>query len=90
MLTIPSTHLVVVSKDGAGGRIKQFIKKCNESQVTLLIGSHLANFETFTEYYLPKSAIDRISNRQTKILEKRGKLNSPEDKEKLTNGRKND
>lgn len=71
MLTIPSTHLVIISYDLANDRIKKFIETCNESQLTLLIGKELADIHSLTNYYLPKPAIDRITDRQTKILEKR-------------------
>jgi hypothetical protein len=71
MLTIPSTHLVIISYDLANGRIKNFINKCNEAQLTLLIGIELSNFESLTNYYLPKPAIDRITDRQARLLEKR-------------------
>lgn len=71
MLTIPSTHLVVISFDLAKGRIENFIKDCNESQLTILIGNELGNFENLTNFYLPKPAIDRITDRQVQILEKR-------------------
>jgi len=70
MLTIPSTHLVIISYD-ANDRIQNFINKCNEAQLTLLIGNELGNFENLTNYYLPKPAIDRITDREAKILEKR-------------------
>jgi hypothetical protein len=70
MLTIPSTHLVIISYD-KNGRIQNFINKCNEAQLTLLIGNELGNFENLTNYYLPKPAIDRITDREAKILEKR-------------------
>lgn len=71
MLTIPSTHLVIISYDLAQDRIDKFIEKCNESQLTLLIGKELGNFENLANYYLPKPAIDRITDRQTRLLEKR-------------------
>jgi hypothetical protein len=72
MLTIPSTHLVIISFDQAGDRIPKFVNQCNGSQLTLLIGSHFGHLRTLTEYYLPKSAIDCISERRQKIMEKRG------------------
>lgn len=72
MMTIPSTHLVIISYDKAGGRIQNFVEKCNKSQITLLIGDHYGNIKTLTENYLPKSAIDRISERRYRIEEKRG------------------
>jgi hypothetical protein len=71
MLTIPSTHLVIISYDKANCRINRFIKKCNKAQLTLLIGNELGNFENLTNYYLPKPAIDRITDRQARLLEKR-------------------
>ncbi|MDR2406613.1 MAG: SIR2 family protein [Bacteroidales bacterium] len=73
MLTIPSTHLVIISFDTADGRIEKFVSKCNESQLTLLIGNHFGNMRDLSENYLPKPAIDRITDREQKILEKRGK-----------------
>ncbi len=78
MLTIPSTHLVIIAYDLANHRIKKFIEKCNESQLTLLIGKELGNFENLVSYYLPKPAIDIITDRQTKISEKRGKIQKSE------------
>ena len=76
MLTIPSTHLVVISWDKANGRIQRFIENNNLSQFTLLIGEHLADLKTLVENYLPKAAIDRITEREQRVLEKRGKDNS--------------
>lgn len=73
MMSIPSTHLVIISYDLADGRIQKFVQKCNQSQLTLLIGNHLGSIRPLTENYLPKSAIDRISNRKHEILEKRGR-----------------
>lgn len=72
MLTIPSTHLVIISFDQSGERIPQFVNTCNSSQLTLLIGPHFGDLRTLTEHYLPKSAIDRISERRQRIMEKRG------------------
>lgn len=72
MLTLPSTHLVIISFDTASGRIMNFYEKMNPAQVTLIIGSHLGNLQTLVENYLPKAAIDRIQERLVKTLEKRG------------------
>jgi hypothetical protein len=81
MLTIPSTHLVIISFDTADGRIEKFASNCNKSQLTLLIGKHFGNLRVLSENYLPKSAIDRITDRRQKILEKRGKDENPDDKD---------
>jgi len=80
MLTIPSTHLVVISWDKANGRIQRFIENNNLSQFTLLIGEHFADLKTLVENYLPKAAIDRITERKQRVLEKRGKDNSSKSK----------
>src|SRR5690606_20518294 len=72
MLTLPSTHLVIISFDTASGRIKNFYEKMNPAQVTLIIGSHIGSLQTLVENYLPKAAIDRIQERLVKTLEKRG------------------
>lgn len=76
--------MVIISFDKAGdkpadkndgiripGRIEKFVNECNASQLTLLIGKHFGHIRTLTENYLPKSAIDRISDRRHKIEEKR-------------------
>lgn len=71
MLTIPSTHMVIISYDNAFGRINNFINKCNSAQLTLLIGNELGDLEKLVNYYLPKPAIDRISEREKRIIENR-------------------
>jgi hypothetical protein len=78
MLTIPSTHLVIISYDLADCRIRKFVENCNLTQLTLLIGKHLGNIKNLTDNYLPKSAIDRISERKQRIIEKRGKSSDQE------------
>lgn len=71
MLTIPSTHLVIISYDKVKGRIEKFVEKCNPSQLTLLIGPELGNLEKLVLYYLPNPPIDRISEMERRILEKK-------------------
>jgi len=75
MLTIPSTHLVIISYSDEGGRISRF---CNgigrKAQTSLLIGSHFGAMPKLVESYLPKPAIDKISVRQTELLRNRGLL----------------
>ena len=72
MLTIPSTHLVVISYDDPLGRIMSTYNKLGKSdQVTLLLGHHLGDLETLVRDYLPKPAIDFTTIRMTELLEKR-------------------
>jgi len=83
MLTIPSTHLVIISYDNASGRIDNFVNQCNPAQLTLLIGSELGDLEKLVTYYLPKPAIDRISEREKRILEKRAMPEQEQDKQQI-------
>lgn len=84
MLTIPSAHLVVISYDNASGRIEQFYKRNNKSQFTLLIGNDFGDLRILVDYYLPKSAIDRITFRQANLLRNRGALNSEDEPQKIS------
>ena len=85
MLTIPSTHLVIVAWDqtnpdnadhsanSSRHRIIEFCRKVGKrAQISLLLGSHFGDLETLVENYLPKPAIDRITIRKTKLEEQRG------------------
>lgn len=73
MLTIPSTHLVIISFGDEGGRISSFCKHVGrKAQISLLIGPHFGDMPTLVENYLPKPAIDRITIRQTELLRNRG------------------
>lgn len=74
MLNIPSTHIVIISYDKADGRIEKFVDRNNPAQFTLLIGNHLGDIKNLVVNYLPKAAIDRITERQHAIKEKRGIL----------------
>ena len=90
MLTIPSTHIVIISWDGADERIKNFVESNNSSQFTLLIGNHFGDLKPLVDNYLPKAAIDRITERQHEVLEKRGKEGTPANNDNgVTNGVEN-
>jgi len=92
MLTIPSTHLVVIAwdrnyaNDGAPvnfgssrERIVKFLEDKNSAQCTLLIGEHFADLKNLVEFYLPKSAIDRLTVKMQKLKDNRGDRNKGED-----------
>lgn len=94
MLTIPSTHLVIISWDktnpskeddpanASRQRIINFCQKVGKrAQISLSLGSHFGDLETLVENYLPKPAIDPISIRETKLKEQRG-----EEYKKATSG----
>ena len=72
MLTIPSTHLVVISYDDPLGRVMQTYQELGRpSQISLLIGPALADLTTLTEHYLPKPAIDKNTFRMSELLKQR-------------------
>lgn len=80
MLSIPSTHLVIISWDDADGRIPTFHDRAgHDAQISLLIGSHFGDLATLTEHYLPKPAIDRTTSRMVDLLYRRGSLKSDTD-----------
>lgn len=72
MLTMLSTHLVIISYDNSGGRIERFCSNVGyEAQISLLIGPHFGNLSDLVENYLPKPAIDPISIRKTNLQKSR-------------------
>lgn len=93
MLTIPSTHLVIIAwdqtdpvneNDETNVSRQRIIKFCKDvgkrAQISLLLGSHFADLPTLVENYLPKPAIDQITIRKAKLKEQRGEAyNRPSD-----------
>ena len=75
MLTIPSTHLVIISYDDPLGRIMDLYRRGRRSdQCTLLVGNHLGDFRALVDHYLPKSAIDRTTIRMAELLRARWEM----------------
>lgn len=73
MLTIPSTHLVIISYDKASERIPRFVKNSGkESQISLLIGKDVSTLKALVENgFLPKPAIDRHTMKMVELVAKR-------------------
>lgn len=72
MLTIPSTHLVVISYNDPLGRImKTYDELGRPSQISLMIGPALSDLKTLTETFLPKAAIDKTTFRMSELLKQR-------------------
>jgi len=72
MLTIPSTHLVIISHGDRLGRIMKTYKHIGRpAQVSLMIGDHLGDLATLVDWYLPKPAIDRTTFRMAELLKAR-------------------
>lgn len=101
MLTIPSTHLVIIAwdqtcpdkvDDPANSSRQRIIKFCQDvgrsAQISLLLGNHFGEINTLVRNYLPKSAIDLITIRKAKVEEQRGegyKKPHSEDKDEQAN-----
>ena len=80
MLTIPSTHLVIISYEDTGNRAQRFVTaNTREQQVTVLLGGHFGNLPVLVEHYLPKPYIDRNIGRMVEIQKRREP--SPQDGE---------
>ena len=72
MLTIPSTHLVIISYDDPIGRILSFYyNSARYAQISVLMGKELGDITNLTNDYLPKPAIDRNIIRMTELLQRR-------------------
>ena len=73
MLTIPSSHLVIISYSDEGDRIKRFYEEAKRpAQISLMIGEHFGDLKTIVDGYLPKPAIDRATFRMVELLKSRG------------------
>ena len=71
MLTIPSTHLVIISYNDPLGRIPAFYHAGHTNQISLLIGPNVADIQTLTQQFLPKSSIDFATSRMGELLKAR-------------------
>lgn len=79
MLTIPSTHLVIISYDDMDGRIMQkYTEFGRSSQISLIIGNGLADLKVLADYFLPKPSIDRTSIRMNDLLKQRYSISKNE------------
>ena len=73
MLTIPSTHLVIISWSDEGGRIKSFYDRVKRpAQISLLVGNHFGDLKILVDHYLPKPSIDRTTIKMADLLKARG------------------
>ena len=85
MLSIPSTHLVIISYDHAGGRLPAFYERVGrQEQITLLVGPHFGDLPTLVEHYLPKPAIDRTTWRMVDLLNRRTRPKSDDESSHAT------
>ena len=80
MLTIPSTHLVIIAYNDEGGRImKSYTEFGRSTQISLIIGPDVAGIGPLTTYFLPKPSIDRNTIRMAELLKQRYSDNHMQD-----------
>lgn len=73
MLSLSSTHVVIISYSDPGDRIHRFwTDVARPKQMSLLLGSHFGDLETIVSRYLPSPSIDRLLMRRTELLQRRG------------------
>ncbi|OZI26030.1 fibronectin-binding protein (FBP) [Bordetella genomosp. 9] len=75
MLSIPSTHIVIIAfgtKAESSARARSFYNNAaRPAQISLLVGEHFAHLENLVTHYLPKPAIDFITSRMAELLKHR-------------------
>ena len=72
MLTIPSTHLVVISFNDPISRILKFYYESGHyAQMSMMIGSCLGDITNLANEFLPKSAIDRTTIKMAELIQHR-------------------
>ena len=72
MLTISSTHLVVIAFEDSLGRIMQSYREWGRpTQMSLIIGRDVANIDALVNFYLPKPSIDKATIRMTELIRQR-------------------
>ncbi|MDE0151007.1 MAG: SIR2 family protein [Bdellovibrionales bacterium] len=73
MLTIPSTHLVIISYDITPKMHSHFCENqsSKKEQISVLVGPELADIKSLVRHYLPKSAIDHSMKRMFEIKKQR-------------------
>lgn len=80
MLTIPSSHLVIIAWDKKPHqRVATFVERVGRpQQLTLLLGTHFGDIRSLVEHYLPKPAIDPLTIRMTDLIERRSSFSGSE------------
>jgi hypothetical protein len=72
MMTIPSTHLVIISYNSTDGRVTRFCDRLGrDEQLTVLLGPKVAGLGALVENFLPKPAIDRNTWKMMELLMRR-------------------
>jgi hypothetical protein len=69
MLTIPTSHLVIISFSDEGDRISKFAAEYEATgQVTIMLGPTFGDLDSLTTRWLPKPSTANIARQQSDIL----------------------
>jgi len=80
MLTIPSTHLLIISYDDARGRIANFIKDHGRlGQISLMLGPTFAGLPELVGQWLPRPSAEFLLQRRAQIYRNRQTGHSSEE-----------
>jgi hypothetical protein len=66
MLTLRSTHLMVIAFSDPGDRLASFLAAVAPEQYSLLLGSHFGDIATLVENYLPQAGAEQLLLRQAR------------------------
>jgi SIR2-like domain len=66
MLTLRSTHLLVISYSDPGKRIENFLSQIAPEQFSVLLGSHFGDLNTLVDNYLPQAGAEPLLLRQAR------------------------
>ena len=73
MLSLPSTHLIIISYDHASGRVVRFIRDQTErDQISLLLGSHFGDLKNLATRLLPQPSMSDVWIRRKRLMDDRG------------------
>jgi len=69
MLTIPSSHLLIISFSDEGGRISKIVEDYRSTgQISLMLGPAFADLTRLTQDWLPQAATGALARTQSSIL----------------------
>lgn len=64
MLTLRSTHLLVIARDDEAGRAERFLERVAPEQFSLLLGPHFGDLAPLVDHYLPQPGPEQVLARQ--------------------------
>jgi hypothetical protein len=76
MLTLQSTHLLVISYGDPGKRIQNFLSYVRPEQSSILLGPHFGDLKVLVDHYLPHLSAEKVLLREARRTRDLGRGNS--------------